>query len=81
VAVTVCGRRHVLNEIVGGENAIEPNCQSICQSPFDDLVNVSACDIGKESAIDINGKDNGAIFSKLKFGNVELSDDENRVKV
>jgi hypothetical protein len=30
VAITVCGPRHVLNEIVGGENAIEPNCVCVC---------------------------------------------------
>jgi hypothetical protein len=48
---------------------------------IDDLINVSTCDVGVESAIDINGKDKGAIFSKLKFVNVELSDVENRVKV
>jgi hypothetical protein len=56
-------------------------CQSICQLPVDDLVNGSTCDVGVESAIDINGKDKGAIFSKLKFVNVELSDVENCVTV
>jgi hypothetical protein len=42
---------------------------------------MSTCYVGFEPAIDVNGVDEGAIFSKLKFVNIELSDAENRAKV
>jgi hypothetical protein len=42
---------------------------------------VSTCDAGNESTSDVNVMDKGAMFSKLKFVNVELSGVENCAEV
>lgn len=42
---------------------------------------MSTCDAGNESTSDVNVMDKGAMFSKLKFVNVELSGVENCAEV